>query len=402
MNEDYLKELQFNFIHGFDTKIISIETCIINLEKRLVKEEVEADRRFLLGEFHSLKGNASALRFKSIEIFCHNIEDFIIDIALNEFSKNVDKLLSLIDPLKEYISEYKKNSLVDEGLFLSKYGQVFGEVKKEKVLSVQTPGEKKLELNVLAVGIPSSLINNIKKFTKDFHFIISYARDSQEALSRLQTEQYDLIFSSYFMEPLDGLSLCMAVKYQWKKNNTKFVILPAQDLVLDSSYISLKLMPDKIIIKDQEMYSQIADFCKAQFAQTQVVSSKICFVDDDPLILDLYQVEVEKMNGQFKFINPSFGDYEDTIFKFTPDLIISDINMPNINIVDFYKKFSQMKFLDTQSGKVKKTKMIFFSGDPESETSKKLLQLGAHGVFNKGDIISDLSSLLVIHGLKLK
>jgi DNA-binding NarL/FixJ family response regulator len=76
--------------------------------------------------------------------------------------------------------------------------------------------------------------------------------------------------------------------------------------------------------------------------------------------------------------------------------------MPNINIVDFYKKFSQIKFLDTQSGKVKKTKMIFFSGDPDSETSKKLLQLGAHGVFSKGDIISDLSSLLVIHGLKLK
>ncbi len=120
------------------------------------------------------------------------------------------------------------------------------------------------------------------------------------------------------------------------------------------------------------------------------------------MILEVYQAEADKLQGNFKFINTQSSDYEDIIFKFTPDLIISDINMPNVNIVDFYKKFSQMKSLDSQTGKVKKTKILFFTGDIGSETSKNLLKLGAHGVFDKGDIVSDLSSILAVHGLRLK
>ena len=70
MNDSqFLKELQASFILSLDTKLISIETNLLKLESLNAKESIESLIRILLGDFHSLKGNASALRFKSIEIF---------------------------------------------------------------------------------------------------------------------------------------------------------------------------------------------------------------------------------------------------------------------------------------------------------------------------------------------
>lgn len=378
---DFLKELQSNFIQSLETKLVSIETTLIELESSNDRAKIDALVRTLLGDFHSLKGNASALRFKSIEILCHNIEDFILETNSSELPKRVDRLLLLIDPLKDYLELYLKNNFVDDSLFFNNLGESVQNIRKGVPDQVSFELTKPT-LNILAVGLSHAIMNAIKKNCQNHTLIISYAIDSNQAFTRLQNEKYDLIFSTYFMEPIDGITLCMSLKHQWRKKNLKFILLASQEVKKDLNLIHPKYLPDKVFIKDQDMYSLISDYVNTTFPPNYIVN-RIAFVDDDPMILEMYKVESEKSGAEFLYLDANSDFFIDELLKFKADLIISDVQMPKVDIIDFAKNF------------LTESKMIFFTGDSQSDICKKLLKLGALAIYEKADIMTRIHEILL-------
>lgn len=98
--------------------------------------------------------------------------------------------------------------------------------------------------------------------------------------------------------------------------------------------------------------------------------AKILLVDDDPLLVRMYQIKFE--NDGFEVVSASDG--EDSLQKaqdLQPDLILMDIMMPKMNGLEALEKLKA-------SGATKKIPVIMLTNVSGSDTdNEKGLELGA-------------------------
>ncbi len=385
---DFILELQLSFCDAIAPRIDEIIQEIINLEKLNNVDEIQTSIRHLLGEFHSIKGSSSAIQFKTIQSLCHKVEDIIIENKDLNLKNQIENLLKYCDVITEYALTFKQKRYVDDALFLSKHRSVFEKVQPPKNSKAE---KRSITIKVLAVGIPLTIINNLKKYNLDIKLDIAYSNSSADALSRFSIENFDLVISSYFIDPIDGISFCIALKNQWKDKKFKFILLPSQELNGNLFPQDTRLLPDQIIIKDQKMYQLFSEFCLSLF-RSEI--KKILFIDDDPTILEIYKSILEDaVSCETYFISPS-GDLVDNINKISPDLIVSDVNMPLVNIDEL--------FADISLATNKKTKFIFITGDADTPLCQDLFKNGALAIFEKSSIINDLVDHLATFGVPVK
>jgi CheY-like chemotaxis protein len=108
------------------------------------------------------------------------------------------------------------------------------------------------------------------------------------------------------------------------------------------------------------------------------IIKKILFLDDEKAILEIYKILAEDFKGiETHFMEPS-TNWEARLIDFSPDLIISDVNMPHVNVLEFMNtKISHSKAPPY---------FIFYSGDTETSLCNSLLEAGALGVFSKDSL----------------
>ncbi len=389
-DNDFLIELQIGFCENLESRLGDIVDSILKLEKDDSPEKKNQVLRYLIGEFHSIKGSAGALQFKIIKTICHKVEDIIISHQEESGNLKIDQLLKYCDAMSEYSQMFKIDKIVNDQLFLKIRNLTFDEVKAEAdglnsgSINIEPP------INILAVGIPQSLISNLKKFSSRYNFNFSFVNNSSDALFRISSENFEIIISSYFTEPIDGLSFCMAVKNQWKDRGIKFILFPSQDISNVCSLIDQKLLPDKIIIKDQRMYKEFFNYIH-ELKKTKI--EKILFIDDEDSILNIYKMIMEEnSNCEIDFYNPK-GDYLSQVLSYSPDLIVSDINMPGVNLLEL--------IADLKLVSLKKINYIFLTGDTEAEICQHLIKLGAMGIYDKTTILDNLLGYLTECGVTL-
>ena len=378
---DFISDVQLNFIEGLTGRVEGIEQVIISIET-LEQDKIQQVIRHLLGEFHSIKGSASAFQFKTIQLLCHKVEDIVIATQQpSEIIKQVDTLLKYCDAINEYANTYKLQRHVSEDEFLKKHSVLFEDAQHEKIIDNKNSLQLRINLKVLVVDISFSLMNNLKKYITNYNLKLSFSHNSNDALTRISMEKFDLIISSYFTEPLNGLNLCMAIKNQWKEKNIKFVICPSQKIDPELLKNRTNFLPDHTIIKDQDMYKNFSDYCNETFNFSDNIK-KILFMDDENSLLDLYKMVTEdRTDCEILYLQPS-ADYLNTIRDFSPDLIVSDINMPNINVLDIMDYF----YVGTE----KKTKFIFLTGDVNNPICQQLSEKGALTILDKSVLLDDL------------
>jgi DNA-binding NarL/FixJ family response regulator len=301
-------------------------------------------------------------------------------------------LLVYTDAIKNYFETFIQTKSVDEASFIETHKNIFENIVSKKEESGK-PKHQLVSLNALAVGLPPLLIKNLLKNASNFDLHISYASNSVNALERVAKEKYQLVLSSYFIEPLNGVSLCAAIKLQWPKSEIKFILFPSQDVELPSEENFGRICPDKIILKDQDMYSEFTKYLEDLFIKNKQIK-KIAFLDDDKNILDLYRMTFDDLDEVEKlYIDPE-SNIKEELIKFKPDLIISDVNMPNVEILNLLKLFT-----DKGSNSMD---FIFVTGDSKSPYCKKLLEFGAKGILEKSSITSDLIEQCESLGYQIK
>lgn len=374
-NDEYL-ELRTNYSQEVLGRLALIENQILLLEKEIDPSKLKNIVRQLMAEFHSIKGNSAALRFEAVKIICHKVEDLVLSDENEALKNKVEILLNYVDSIKDYFTIYSLDKSIDDNVFVIKHKDIFENLSLIKAKKKEST-ERKLHLNVLVVGISSTIIKNIKKALPSVDFQISFANSSVNAIERIAKEKFDLVFSSYFVEPLNGLSLCMAIKNQWPKSDIKFVLMPSQEIEVKFKEQVSKLNPDAIFIKNADLYDNLSKFIKSIYFKNKVISKIICF-DDEESIISLYQIAFEDLKQvQVRFITKEL-DFIKQIEEFRPDLVISDVHLPNINVTSILKKY------------LNSSDFIFITGDTESSMSKTLLKEGAVAIWDKAEIVSGL------------
>lgn len=384
--KDEFFELKINFASQVLHKIDELEQSILQLENEKNEEVIKKILRNLISEFHSIKGSSGALQFDAVKIICHKVEDVVLSEGVLGLGNRVEELLKYCDVIRDYFSIFNADHSIYDNVFVVKHKDIFENTSLKKK-SLQEESQDLKILNVLVLGIQSTLIKNLKKCLPSYDLRVSFASNSVNAIERISKEKFDIMLSSYFVEPINGLSLCAAIKCQWPKSDLKFILLPSQDLDRDALTEMVHLVPDKIIYKSIDMYNQFSTYIMSMSHQRMPLTKIICF-DDEESILALYQLVLgELKNVQVKYIS-SQVEFIREMKNFRPELTISDVNMPNVNINGLLAQYKVQ------------SKFIFVTGDTTSTLCKQLSNEGALGVIDKADILEGLIAHIKKYGFE--
>ena len=382
-NEEFF-ELKNNFASQVLQRIGELEGLILKIEEENDESKLKEISRQLLAEFHSIKGSSGAFHFECSKVICHKVEDIIQTEGTIGLKNRVDLLLLYCDTISHYFNLFIKLKNIDEKKFIDDHKNIF-----ENLLIVKAPGHdvnKNLQLlNVLVVGLPNTLLKNLNKsISHHYELKLSFATTSIEAIEKISKDNFHLVLSSYFIEPINGVALCASLKCQRLENSWKFILFPSQNVELGDLKNKPNLLPDKIILKDQEMYRHFSDYLVETFKVNRKYN-RVAFLDDDQGILDLYKMMFDNLGViEKKYINPSL-EWENELKSFAPDLVVSDVNMPNVNIFDFLKN------IKTHS---ENPDVVFVTGDTELPICQKIKNAGIVALCDKSDISNELTSLL--------
>jgi DNA-binding response OmpR family regulator len=104
-------------------------------------------------------------------------------------------------------------------------------------------------------------------------------------------------------------------------------------------------------------------------------TTSILVIDDDPVVKDIVSACLAKDNYDLYFARTA----DDGLFlakETTPDLILLDIMMPEVDGIEAFSKIRKEKKLQT-------IPVIFLSSIDDRDTLKKVLDLGADDFINK-------------------
>jgi PleD family two-component response regulator len=384
---DSLDDFRQNYASEIVSQIDSIESIVLQLENETNPPLAKELNRKLMAGIHSIKGNAAALNFESVKIICHKIEDLMISEIDTSIKIKTEVILKFLDSIKDYFYLFTKNGTIDEHDFTLKHVDIFSNaelINQKKIIN----DYKKIHLNILIIGIPMSIINNVKRVLPNLDFQVSFAHNSINALERIAREKFDIIISSYFLEPINGLTLSLTIKSEWPNLESKYILLPSQKINLSNHNSNLKLLPDIIIEKNESLISELSTYIKKNFLNYREIKKILCF-DDEENILEIYKmIFSESYNVEVKYIL-SESEYIKQLEEYKPDLVLSDVHLNHFNVGGILKKYSSQ------------TSFIFITGDPESQQSKKLTKDGALAIWDKSVIATDLIPKLAELGIEL-
>jgi serine/threonine-protein kinase PpkA len=131
--------------------------------------------------------------------------------------------------------------------------------------------------------------------------------------------------------------------------------------------------------------------------QAPPVTASILVVDDDPIILDYIRLHLATADFDVRVVQ-SVGEAITAIGEQTPDLIISDISMPNVDGFDFLSRLRA-------DPKTEKIPFIFLTQHNDIDIMRRGMQLGANDFLSKpirrSELLNAISGRLkILEGLR--
>ncbi len=101
---------------------------------------------------------------------------------------------------------------------------------------------------------------------------------------------------------------------------------------------------------------------------------KILVIDDDPLIVDIYQTKFNTAGFEAIALNNAEGDFVSKIAAWKPDLILLDVNLcpPEFTCVDGFTACKMLR----DDARTKNIPVIFLTNRSEEENIDKAKALG--------------------------
>ncbi|MCF8067494.1 MAG: response regulator [Desulfobacterales bacterium] len=242
---------------------------------------------------------------------------------------------------------------------------------------------------ILIVDDSPVMLKALSHSLKQQGAVISQAEDGRTALEIARENPFDLIITDVAMPVLNGLELCRSLKDDHRTRTTPVIILSSLDEEEDinkgfhagaSAYVR-KSDASNVLLSTIDKILK-----KSSFQQNKL----ILVVDDSETTLKLVQRSLEQAGFQVMTAKDGQQAYN-LISEIRPDLIISDIDMPVMNGVEFCKKvransdFALIPF-------------VIMSANSDRAIVRRMLNRGANGYlvkpFNLEQLVVTIEKML--------
>jgi len=250
--------------------------------------------------------------------------------------------------------------------------------------------------SILIVDDSSFIRTELTRELEEIGALVTQAEHGESAMNIVKSKQFDLIITDVEMPVIDGFQLCRMLKENPSTRTVPVIILSSLDSDRDidrgfqvgaSAYVSKS--EAKNLLKDTVQ----AVLKKSVFHHDQL----ILVVDDSMTIRNLVTEELEKAG--FQVMTAINGKHAlKLIKKNIPDLILSDINMPEMDGIEFCKAvkkdpgFSAIPF-------------VIMSSNDDRSIMRRTIQIGANAYlvkpFNLEQVVITVEKLLSDHFLIL-
>ena len=171
-----------------------------------------------------------------------------------------------------------------------------------------------------------------------------------EGFQKLKSEDIDLVFCDVMMDDMNGFEFCKKVRQEEKYKALPFIFITAMNSseakskAFDSGADDIITKPvnnKELLAKTNSLLKRIEIYksygVKKKFEDThEDKASKVLIVDDDPVFARLVQNSLKNAGFECMFKDKAKDGYE-AAKTFSPDLILSDYDMPEINGFEFRK-----------------------------------------------------------------
>jgi len=221
---------------------------------------------------------------------------------------------------------------------------------------------------------------------------VTQAEDGQRGLETALSTRFDLIISDVEMPNLDGFGLCEKLKGNPATMGIPVIILSSQDTEKDiergfkagaSAYVSKSEAPDQLGRTIERVLE------KSRFYRNRL----ILVVDDSSAIRRIVSQALSEAGFQVIACENGSQAMKQVLAR-RPDLILSDIDMPEMNGIEFCKKVHADPDLAA-------IPFVMMSSNSDRAIMRRLLQLGATGYlvkpFNLEQLVITVEKLLSDH-----
>lgn len=221
---------------------------------------------------------------------------------------------------------------------------------------------------------------NLKKAGYD----VILADGPGEAFQHLEKTTPDLVLCDIMMSGMDGFTFCEKVRSQEKYKALPFIFVSAKSSLADKEravalgaddYITKPFVLDELLLKIRALLKR-SEIYKAYGAKkiieeiTQAAKPKILIVDDDKVLTKILASALEKNDFEVKVAHNAFDGFN-IAKEFKPDLILSDILMPEADGFEFKNLLNADKELKT-------IPFVFLTSKNEEADILKGYEFGVH------------------------
>jgi response regulator RpfG family c-di-GMP phosphodiesterase len=222
--------------------------------------------------------------------------------------------------------------------------------------------------------------------------IVTEASDGGEGLDIVESQDFDLIITDIEMPRMDGFTFCSKVKSHPTKNSIPVVILSSKEKEEDIE-LGFKVGAASYIVKSTARNDLRARVQEILHKHCLLRGRTVLVVDDSASIRNVIEKALT-MSG-FQVVCAENGRRAlEALGRSTPDMILSDLHMPELDGLGLCKEVHANKDLC-------QIPFIIMSSDGDRATMRRLLQYGASAYlvkpFNIDQLVVTAERLLSDH-----
>lgn len=378
---DEFEEVRRSFLGVIPESLNAIENEILALEKNPSPELYIKHCRHAMSLLHSLKGAAGAHEFPVISQCAHSLEDQLHKVRKDDrkySSEMFSAILKQLDLLRGYSIEYLKNDgNVDEALYRPGVVPVSGEKIDANALSVLIIENSRPVLSAL-----SSALDRLG-------CKVTFCQSNTDGMKRiLDGEACDLVVFSQVNAGIKGTTLAAVLALEMDFVRPRTVLLSSGKF----PEAPTGMKPDFFLSKTPSIGDEIAGIAQEIQSKKKAMSSirplkTVFFIDDQEDVHKLARMAFKKQPDIAVTYFKSAGEAFKAMAMQKPDLVISDLQMPDISGREVLQEIGKIPSAE-------RPVVFMLTGETRIEEIEDLKNLGAAMVFSKTvGFVATLSNL---------